>query len=121
MEEYQISASLSGMIFEEMSRTRHNIERIGQYDIIFAKAKHSESIGGIEPKVNRYGYIKLINCKHPLLHGEIVPLNFEIGKNYRSLVICLLDLTKNKNYSIEQVDKSIIRKSDGGSCFNFID
>lgn len=87
MEEYQILATLSGMIFEEISSIMLNIERIGQYDMIFAKAKHSEKIGGIEPRLNSHGYIQLIKCKHPLLHGEIVPLDFEIGKSYRSLVI----------------------------------
>jgi dsDNA-specific endonuclease/ATPase MutS2 len=41
---------------------------------------------GIEPKLNDHGYIKLSNCKHPLLSAA-VPLNFEIGRNYRSLII----------------------------------
>ncbi|MFD3449986.1 endonuclease MutS2 [Microbacteriaceae bacterium 4G12] len=87
IEEYQILATLSGMIFEEVSAIKINIELISQYDMIFAKAKFSNSIGGIEPKLNRHGYIKLVDCKHPLLQGAIVPLNFEIGDEYRSLVI----------------------------------
>ena len=28
-----------------------------------------------------------MNCKHPLLSGKVVPLNFEIGQEYRSLII----------------------------------
>lgn len=87
MEEYQILATLTGMVLEKINEIKINIERISQYDMIFAKAKFSKNIGGIEPKVNSHGYIKLANCKHPLLHGEIVPLNFDIGKDYRSLVI----------------------------------
>jgi len=31
--------------------------------------------------------IKLQNCKHPLLSGHVVPLHFQIGDSYRSLVI----------------------------------
>ncbi|MDM5189181.1 endonuclease MutS2 [Bacillus sp. DX4.1] len=87
MEEYQILATLSGMVFEEMSDIKINIELISQYDMVFAKAKFSKQIGGIEPKLNNHGYIKLVECKHPLLQGKVVPLNFEIGKDYRSLVI----------------------------------
>lgn len=87
MEEYQILATLSGMVYEEMSDIKINIELISQYDMVFAKAKFSKHIGGIEPKLNNHGYIKLVECKHPLLQGKIVPLNFEIGKDYRSLVI----------------------------------
>jgi DNA mismatch repair protein MutS2 len=55
--------------------------------MIFAKAKFSKSIDGIEPKLNNHGFIHLKNSKHPLLPGNIVPLDFEIGKDYRSLII----------------------------------
>ncbi len=87
MEEYQILATLSGAILEEISAIKINMELISQYDMVFAKAKFSQHIGGTEPKLNDYGYIKLVQCKHPLLAGDVVPLDFEIGKDYRSLVI----------------------------------
>ncbi|PEJ29283.1 endonuclease MutS2 [Bacillus pseudomycoides] len=87
MEEYQILATLSGMILEDIYNIKINMELISQYDMVFAKAKFSKHIGGIEPKLNDYGYVKLVHCKHPLLAGEVVPLHFEIGPNYRSLII----------------------------------
>nr|WP_245347902.1 endonuclease MutS2 [Oceanobacillus polygoni] len=87
IEEYQILAALSGMILENMYEIKINLELISQYDMVFAKAKFSKHIGGVEPKLNDYGYIKLVHCKHPLLSGEVVPLNFEIGENYRSLIV----------------------------------
>ncbi len=87
MEEYQILATLSGMILENIYQIKINIELMSQYDLVFAKAKFSKQIGGIEPKLNDYGYIKFVHCKHPLLSGEVIPLNFEIGQKYRSLII----------------------------------
>lgn len=87
MEEYQILATLSGIVLENIYHININMELISQYDMVFAKAKFSKHIGGIEPKLNDYGYIKLVNCKHPLLSGDVVPLNFELGTNYRSLII----------------------------------
>lgn len=87
MEEYQILATLTGSVLERISEMNINIELISQYDMVFAKAKFSKSIDGIEPKLNDYGYIKLVSCKHPLLQGEVVPLHFEIGQDYRSLII----------------------------------
>ncbi|MGU3368840.1 endonuclease MutS2 [Bacillus mycoides] len=87
MEEYQILATLSGMVLENIYHIKINMELISQYDMVFAKAKFSKSIDGIEPKLNDHGYIHLVNCKHPLLSGEVVPLNFEIGQEYRSLII----------------------------------
>lgn len=87
MEEYQILATLSGMVVENIYHIKINMELISQYDMVFAKAKFSKSIDGIEPKLNDHGYVHLVNCKHPLLSGKVVPLNFEIGQNYRSLII----------------------------------
>lgn len=87
MEEYQILATLSGMILEKIYEININMELISQYDMVFAKAKFSKHIGGVEPKLNDFGYIKLVDCKHPLLTGNVVPLNFDIGESYRSLII----------------------------------
>lgn len=87
IEEYQILASLSGLLMESIREITINMELISQYDMVFAKAKYSKKVGGIEPSLNDYGFIKLINGKHPLLTGNAVPLTFEIGQDYRSLII----------------------------------
>jgi len=87
IEEYQILASLSGLLMENIREITINMELISQYDMVFAKAKYSKQIGGIEPSLNEYGIIKLINGRHPLLPGNAVPLTFEIGQDYRSLII----------------------------------
>lgn len=87
MLEYQILATLTGLINENMHTININIELIAQYDMINARARFSKAIDGVQPKINDYGKIKLINCRHPLLTGDIVPLDFEIGDDYRSLVI----------------------------------
>ncbi|MDM5312482.1 endonuclease MutS2 [Peribacillus frigoritolerans] len=87
MEEYQLLATLSGTVFEQLKPIKINIELISQYDMIFAKAKFSKSMDAIEPKINDHGYIKLTGSKHPLLPQDSVPLDFEIGKDYRSLII----------------------------------
>lgn len=87
IEEYQVLATLTGIIFDNIKSIKMNLEVISQYDMVFAKAKYSKSIGGIEPKLNSNGFINLVKCKHPLLEGKVVPLDFNIGKDYRSLII----------------------------------
>ncbi|PGP33516.1 endonuclease MutS2 [Bacillus thuringiensis] len=87
VEEYHLLATLSGMVLENIYSIKINMELISQYDMVFAKAKFSKSIDGIEPKLNDHGYIHLVNCKHPLLTGQVVPLHFKIGQEYRSLII----------------------------------
>lgn len=87
IEEYKILSYLTGMIFENLREVKINIEVIAEYDMVFAKGKYSQNIQGIKPKINDYGYIKIVNGKHPLLKGSVVPLNFNIGDDYRSLII----------------------------------
>lgn len=80
MEEYQILATLSGMIVEELQKIKVNMELISQYDMVFAKAKYSKHIAGIQPKVNDHGYIKIVNGKHPLLPKDAVPSSLRLVK-----------------------------------------
>ena len=86
MEEYKILATLTDMIFERIRELKLNVEVIAEYDMIWAKAKYSAEINGINPKVNNHGYINIIKGKYPLLKDG-VPLNFTIGEDYRTLII----------------------------------
>ncbi|APH16121.1 mutS domain V family protein [Clostridium sporogenes] len=86
VEEYKILATLTGMLFERIKDLKMNVDVISEYDMIWAKAKYSKVINGIKPKLNDYGYIKIIKGKYPLIKDSI-PLDFQIGKNYRGLII----------------------------------
>ena len=86
IEEYKILGMLTEMLNEKIRELKINIEVIDEYDMIWAKAKYSNEISGIKPKLNDYGYIKIVNGKYPLIKNA-VPLNFEIGENYRTLII----------------------------------
>lgn len=86
MEEYRILATLTDMLFERIKDLKMNVDVISEYDMIWAKAKYSKRIKGIKPKLNDYGYIKIIKGKYPLIKNSI-PLDFEIGENYRGLII----------------------------------
>lgn len=87
VEEYKILSYLTELIFEKIQEIKINTEVIANYDMIFAKAKYSLNNNCITPEINNRGYIKLVKAKHPLLKGDVVPLDFEIGKDYRSLII----------------------------------
>lgn len=86
VEEYKILAALTEMLFERIKDLKLNVEIISEYDMIWAKAKYSKAINGRKPKLNEYGYIKIVKGTYPFIKNNI-PLDFEIGKNYRSLII----------------------------------
>lgn len=86
-EEYQILAYITGIIAESLYNININIEFMGQFDMIVAKAKYSSCIKGIAPVINESGYIDLINVRHPLMEEECKPLNITIGKENRGVII----------------------------------
>jgi DNA mismatch repair protein MutS2 len=86
-EEYRILQMLTGLIEKNETEIKLAVETFVQYDVIFAKAKYSQEIGGTSPQVNEYHTIKLKEARHPLLGKTAVPLNFVIGDGYDALVI----------------------------------
>ena len=86
VEEYRILALITELLHEKLREIKINIEVISEYDMILAKAKYSKDIDGIKPKLNEGGYINIKNGKYPLIKNG-VPLNFTIGRDYRSLII----------------------------------
>lgn len=86
IEEYKILGMLTEMLNERIRDLKINIEVIAEYDMIWAKAKYSNDILGIKPKLNDHGYIKIVDGKYPLIKNG-VPLNFEVGEDYRTLII----------------------------------
>ena len=87
IEEYKILSYLTELIYDKIREIKLNMEIVSQYDMVFAKAKFSQNNKCITPKINNYGYTKIIKGKHPLLKGDVVPLDLEIGNRYRSLII----------------------------------
>lgn len=86
VEEYKILSNLTEMIYQKEKEIKMSIDVISEFDMICAKGKFSRSIDGIRPLINEHGYIKIINGCHPLIKN-FVPLNFEIGKDFRTLII----------------------------------
>ena len=87
IEEYKILSYLTQCIYDNLYTISRNIEVMAHYDMVFAKGKYSKAIDGIAPSINDYGYISIVNGKHPLLEGRVVPLNLSIGDDFRSLII----------------------------------
>lgn len=86
-EEYQILASLTGALAENEQAIDQIIDTVTVLDIIFARGKYSREINGITPIVNKSERIHLKQARHPLLSEKAVPLDFDLGAEYRGLVI----------------------------------
>ncbi|MCX7708742.1 MAG: hypothetical protein N2484_02715 [Clostridia bacterium] len=86
-EEYRILSWLTGMVENCQREISINMEAMAHYEFVFIKAKLSKSIDGNSVEINREGVIEIKQARHPLLGNSAVPLDFNIGRNYRTLVI----------------------------------
>ncbi len=58
-----------------------------QLDLIFAKAKLSYQMGGMEPELSN-GTLRLMNARHPLLPKETaVPITVSLGEEFDTMVV----------------------------------
>ena len=78
---------LSALVEEFTADLQVNVETVGVYDFLFAKAKYALAIGGANVELNEQGFIRVKEARHPLLGKQMIPLNFEIGYRYKSLII----------------------------------
>lgn len=86
-EEEKVLAELTGLVEEADYELKLNVEAIGTYDFLFAKAKFALAVNGRNVGLNDGGLIRLHSAVHPLLGGGTVRLDFTIGRSYSSLVI----------------------------------
>jgi DNA mismatch repair protein MutS2 len=55
--------------------------------VAFAKAKYAAELRANAPTLNGEGRLSLLNARHPLLSGHVVPISIWLGEDFRVLVI----------------------------------
>ena len=86
----RILAELTQTVKLQIKSIKHSEDLLTKIDFHFAKARYAIKIQGTEPEIINEKEISLENMRHPLLIGNvehIVSNNFEIGKDYKSIII----------------------------------
>lgn len=87
-EVYRILYTLTAMVAEAVPVMNENIRMMEKLDFIFSKGKLSLDMDAVEPAINTERRIVLTDARHPLMDKkENVPLQFEIGKQARGIII----------------------------------
>jgi DNA mismatch repair protein MutS2 len=63
------------------------VELLAEIDLQFAKARYSQVLKANPPTISDAGVVRLVDARHPLLTGKVVPLNFRLGEGFQMVVI----------------------------------
>ncbi|QEK12483.1 endonuclease MutS2 [Crassaminicella thermophila] len=84
----RILMELTTLIGEKVQEIKSNQKILAMLDFIFAKGKLAVKMRAVEPKMNKNGYIRIKNGRHPLLDPKtVIPTNIWIGDEFKTLVI----------------------------------
>jgi DNA mismatch repair protein MutS2 len=107
--EPQVVVELGNELRELMIKERHEIERIlaqisalvaarafdiqttvhalGHLDMVSAKARWADSRRCVEPELDGKGSLVFYGARHPLLQGDVVPIDVRLGGDFTALLI----------------------------------
>ena len=111
----RILTSLSNEIRQEMQNLIAMEKTLAEIDFHFAKARYAVKIQAVEPNIVMDKYLKIDLMRHPLLIGrvnEIVENDFEIGKDYKSVIITGSN-TGGKTVTIKTVGLFLLMTKSG--------
>ncbi len=83
----KILTGLTELVRGRLEEIQTTVETLARLDFIFAKARLSRKMDAWEPKLNSWGYLKIIKGRHPLLSGDVVPVSIHLGGDFSILVI----------------------------------
>ncbi len=89
----RILAALSAQVGANQESISQNVALVAELDLALAKARYAEKVKATEPLIqNDSGssnetWLRLVEARHPLLKGSVMPLSIEIGRDFSILII----------------------------------
>lgn len=83
----RILRELSAQVALDASELLKGVDVLAALDLALAKASLARRMEGVQPTLNRDGWLDLQRARHPLLTGDVVPIDVWLGKDARVLVI----------------------------------
>src|SRR5207253_898089 len=83
----RILATLTRLVGGAADDLRAMLGLLANLDLANAKAVLAEEMQTAEPRLNRNATVRLFNARHPLLPGDVVPIDIEVGRTFSTLLI----------------------------------
>jgi len=83
----RILTRLTKRVGDVANDLRAMLDVLAKLDLANAKALLAIEMQAAEPLLNREGILRLFEARHPLLTGNVVPINIEVGDRFTTLLI----------------------------------
>lgn len=109
----KILMGLTNLVKDDIKALALSEKILAEIDFHFTKARYAVKLRAIEPEIITHKIIDFENMRHPLLNVEnIVTNDFEIGKDYKSVVITGSN-TGGKTVTIKTIGLFILMTKSG--------
>ena len=83
----RILAKLSALVGGPADEILASMRVLAEVDLIFARAGLAEEMRAVEPELNANGRIDVVEARHPLLAGRVVPVSLRLGEDFKALIL----------------------------------
>ena len=83
----RILRALSARVGGAAEALAANLRTLGQLDFIFARGRLAARMGATEPRLVDEPRLRLTGARHPLITGDVVPVDVWLGDEFATLVI----------------------------------
>ena len=99
----RILAELAEAVGLEASTLTLAVELLAEIDLQFAKARYASLLRAGLPSINTEGRLRLRQARHPLLTGQVVPIDFWLGGEQARMVVITGPNTGGKTVALKTV------------------
>ncbi len=86
-EVHRILTRLTETVGKASESLRQTLQILATLDLANAKALLALEMQAAEPRVNRTGIVRMFSARHPLLPGNVVPIDIEVGDRFKVVLI----------------------------------
>lgn len=83
----RVLTELSAEVARSVEEIEVSLEALGELDFIMARARYSQSLKAWAPVMEGEASLEIRKGRHPLLKGEVVPVDLRLGSDFDILVI----------------------------------
>ena len=83
----RILTGLTAWVAQNAETIQISLEALGDFDFIMARARYSRKLDAWEPGLAGEAAMDIRQARHPLLKGEVVPVNIRLGEDFDTLIM----------------------------------